>query len=760
MPLGPVPPCLSLILAMTISVPAAANAVPKRPPQQPEQGRLQELARTHNYTLGRPFKVRLTPDGERVLFLRASAKDPVADLFVHTVATGQTERLLSAKSLLRGRTEALSAAEKAERERKRIKTGGFTDYQLSRGGDRSVLKLNGQLFIYDFSDARSLRLVLPAEGSPLTPKLAPGGQRLAFVQGNNLGYVELPPTLPEQDSLELEPIFVTTDGTEMEPNGLAEFVAQEEMSRYDGFWWSPDGEQLAYQKNDYREMESLAIADAARPENEPHRFPYPRPGKRNADVRLFVARLETKTSQEVVWDRAQYPYLAKVVWSRGAPLCFLAQARDQQSQAFLRVDLDRGAARPLFEERDEAWLNIHDSTPRFLADGRSFMWATEEDGAWRLERKHLAEDGLSIVRREVVVPGTAHFHSLIHVDETRRWVWFSGGADPAQLHLFKAPLDGCESPTRVTSDTGWYEATFAANGGAVAITHSSLSSLAETRVSAVDESGTIAEGDLLAHESEQPTSIPQVELISFDKGGGFRGAVLRPRNFDKKARYPVILYVYGGPGFHVVRAQMSAWFIQQWMADHGFIVVSVDGRGTPRRGRGHERALRGAFHEVPLEDQIAGLRALAKHVPQMDLDRVGVYGWSFGGYMAALSVLRRPDVFHVGVAGAPVTDWFYYDTHYTERYLGVPEDSEDDVYASANLLNYAAKLSRPLLLIHGVADDNVYFAHTLQLADALFRADKPFELLPLVGLTHQVADPAVREALFSKVVRFLGERLW
>lgn len=726
------------------------------PPQQPEPGQLAELSRTHSYTLGRPFHVRVSGDGQRVLFLRASATDPVADLFVRE-ASG-VRRLLSAREILGGKTEELSAAEKAERERRRIKTAGFTGFQISADGDRLVLKLDGQLYLHDFSDARTVKVVLP-DGVILNPKLSPSARSLAFVLDDDLHTVDLPESLPKAESLRPTPRRLTDDG-ELTPNGVAEFVAQEEMSRYDGYWWSPDSSRLLFQQNDERALERFTIADAAHPERPAVEFPYPRPGKPNVDVRLFLVPVGGGERTELAWDRETFPYLAKVVWPSKGPLCLLVQARDQRSQAFLRVDGATGRARPLFEERDEAWLNIHDSTPSFLADGLSFLWATEEGGAWRLERKHLSEDLSAVVRREVVVEEKAGFHTLAHVDEGKGWVWFLGGPDPAQMHLYRARLDGKGDPEQATSGVGWNEAAFSSGGRVAAVTRASLLDLPETFVHSVGAHGQLDAGTALPHEAESPKRTPEVELVAPERAGGFRSAVLRPAKFDPKKTYPVVLYVYGGPGHSVVRAQMSAWFVQQWIADHGFIVVSLDGRGTPRRGRDFERALRGRFHDVPLDDQVAGLLALAKHVPQMDLNRVGVYGWSFGGYMSALSVLRRPDVFKAGVAGAPVVDWLYYDTHYTERYLGVPSDGESGAYTLGNLLTYADELERPLMLVHGVADDNVYFAHTLQLADALFMRGKPFELVPLVGLTHQVSDPRVREALFARIVRFLGAQLW
>jgi dipeptidyl-peptidase-4 len=231
-----------------------------------------------------------------------------------------------------------------------------------------------------------------------------------------------------------------------------------------------------------------------------------------------------------------------------------------------------------------------------------------------------------------------------------------------------------------------------------------------------------------------------------------------PRDFDPSKKYPVLVQVYGGPHVNQVRVAPEGHALDQWIADHGYIVVSIDGRGTPRRGRDWERAIRNAFASVPLEDQVAGLRELAKLEPAMDMDRVGITGWSFGGFMAALAVLRRPDVFHAAVAGAPVVDWMDYDNCYTERFLGVP-DSTDTVYAANGLVRWAPNLSRPLLLLHGTRDDNVHFGESLKLADALFRAGRDFELVPMVGQTHGVADIALTYRQHIKTMDFLAKSL-
>jgi dipeptidyl-peptidase-4 len=299
-----------------------------------------------------------------------------------------------------------------------------------------------------------------------------------------------------------------------------------------------------------------------------------------------------------------------------------------------------------------------------------------------------------------------------------------------------------------------HAAAFAKNHAVYALTSALASAMPRTTVHRAD--GTLL-GELPS-VAENPPFVPQAELVKVGDGPGYYAAITRPHRFDAHKRYPVLVDVYGGPGHIQVTTPMNTRLLDQWLADQGFIVVSLDGRGTPGRGRDWERAVSKHFGSVPLDEQVAGLQALGKRFPEMDLDRVGIVGWSFGGYLSALAVLKRPDVFKAAVAGAPVVDWLDYDTHYTERYLGLP-DMDAAAYKEGSLLTYAAGLSRPLLLIHGTADDNVYFRHTLKLSDALFRAGKEFELLPLPGLTHMVPDPVVMQRLWSRIAGHFQQHL-
>ncbi len=298
-----------------------------------------------------------------------------------------------------------------------------------------------------------------------------------------------------------------------------------------------------------------------------------------------------------------------------------------------------------------------------------------------------------------------------------------------------------------------------------AVQEQTLEKMPRTFVRRVSNGGMVGELPSIAAE---PPLTPETTLDRLDgttpetEGNGFHSVTLRPRHFDPdaKKKYPVIVDVYGGPGHLQVVGAMRAYLLDQWLADKGFIVVAIDGHGTPGRGRDWERAIAGHFGSVPLDDQVEALKLLGAQHPEMDMDRVGITGWSFGGYMAALAVLRRPDVFKAAVAGAPVTDWMDYDTCYTERYLGVPDAGRwPDAYREGSLLTYADHLTRPLLLIHGTADDNVYFRHSLNLIDALFRAGQPVDFLPLSSFTHMVPDPVVRSRLEERIVQYFRQHL-
>jgi dipeptidyl-peptidase-4 len=463
-------------------------------------------------------------------------------------------------------------------------------------------------------------------------------------------------------------------------------------------------------------------------------------------VRLGVIPVGGGETTWVEWAAKKYPYLTNVHWQKKGGLTLAVQDRLQTELVLLRADPATGKTTPLCTERDPAWLNLNHDKPHWLEDG-SFLWHGEGKGGPQLEHR----DRTGVLTRVLVGPPEG-FLDIIHVDAKKKEVVYRASTDPTQQHLLRKPVAGGKA-TPLSRGDGLHTAVFGKGGDVFVVTSSLLDAMPASTVYTHGK----PVGPLPSVAVDPPFTVRQ-EIVKVGKGPGFHATVIRPRTFDRARRYPVIVHVYGGPGHQEVQAQMMRRLIDQWLADQGFIVVALDNRGTPGRGRDWERALSRKFGSVPLDDQVAGVKALGAKYPEMDLQRVGVYGWSFGGYLSALAVLRRPDVFRAAVAGAPVVDWLDYDTHYTERYLGLP-DTDRAAYAEASLLTYAKDLKRPLLLIHGTADDNVYFRHTLKLADALFRAGREFELLPLSGLTHLVPDPVVTQRLYGRFAGFFRKHL-
>lgn len=707
-----------------------------------------DLAETRSFSLGAPISATLTPDGKHVLFLRSEPRRPVLRLFEHTVATGQELELLTPEQVLQGTEEQLSPEEKARRERMRVSMRGFTSFQLSKDGVRLLLTLSGRLYVVE----RATRKVtaLPGEGW-FDPRFSPDGLKVGGIKGGEVWVVGL-------ESLSMQAL--TAGATDTLTHGVAEFVAQEEMGRHSGWWWSPDSSAIAFQETDVSGVETLYIANPMRPEVQPEAYRYPRAGTPNARVRLGVVPLTGGDPRWIRWDSEKFPYLARVSWSEvKAPLTLLVQTRAQQDQQLLQADLATGNTSILLSEHDDAWLNLDDQLkfPYWLDGGRQFLWTSEASGFWQLELRDR-----SGARLRAVTPDGFGYTGLEHVDEGRGEVVFSGGPTATERHIYRVSVKG-GVPKALSSGAGFHQLQ-GSREGTVWLSQKSLLD-GTTGAELKDRGGKVL--GVLRSVAEAPPALPRLELrrvrIAAEGPGAVEGAItldaaiIRPASLEIGKKYPVILHVYGGPGAGMVRALPRSYFREQWMADQGYVVISLDGRGTPGRGRVWERATRGNLIELPLTDQARGLVALGAELPELDLERVAVFGWSFGGYFSAMAVMKKPELFKVAAAGAPVVDFADYDTHYTERYLGIPAEAPD-AYRACNVLTYATGLKRPLLLIHGLTDDNVYFLHSMKLSQALFMAGKSFELLPMTG-THMVSDPMQTLMLYTRILGFMESGL-
>jgi dipeptidyl-peptidase 4 len=702
---------------------------------------LEDFSQTRRFLSGRPVGARLLPDNKTVLFLRAQPRSPEQQLLALDVETGAVRELLTPQALLNGAQETLSVEEKARLERQRVTARGFISFKLSDDGARLLTVLSGKPYVYELASGKVTALET-GPGAALDPQFSPDGSHVAYVREHDVYAIDLATNVEKA---------VTTGGTAAKPHGLAEFVAQEEMGRFSGFWWSPDSKSIAWQETDHAGVEQFSVNDPLHPEAQAERFFYPRPGKANAVVRLAVSPVTGGKPHAITWDAKAFPYLATVRWSKGAPLTLVVQSRAQTALQVLKADVASGKTTLLLEEKDAAWLNLVQEFPSWLSDGSAFFWATERTGFTTLELR--GKDGALkstwLGKEHRYLTNIEKGAPSMWFDEPRRTLWYASSPDPKQVQWFKLKEGGAPEP--VQQGEGPQNATLRLFKSNYLVSASSATALPHTTLYSL-EGKKLAELPSVAEE-------PKLKLhLEFKSVAGMEGAVLRPENFKPGTKYPVVLQVYGGPAHLEVLAAKRENLLLQWLANQGFVVVKFDGRGTPRKGRDWERAIQGDFATVPMEDQLKALAALGAQLPELDLKRVGVYGWSFGGYLAALLTMARPEAIKSGVAGAPVVDWLDYDTHYTERYLGVPP-AADAAYAKSSLLTYVPQAKRPLLLIHGTADDNVYFTHTLKLSDALFKAGKPHSVLPLANFTHMVPDPLVNQRLWERIATFFQETL-
>jgi dipeptidyl-peptidase-4 len=658
-----------------------------------------------------------------VVFLRTRAgDDAVTCLWVLDVEAERERLVFDPRSLSNHEDEAsLSDAERARRERVREQAGGVVTYACDRAVERAVFSLGGRLFLAELGGGEVRELDAP--GPVDDPRLDPSGSRIAYVIDGGLHVLAI-------DGVDR--VLATDD----EPDvswGLPEFVAAEEMHRFRGHWWSPDGTRIAATKVDDRPVRVWYITDPTDPATPARAVRYPAAGTENAVVTLTVFDVDTGARVDVLWDRAAFPYLARVDWSDGAPLTLLVQSRDQRATAVVEADHRTGATALLRADADPAWVDVPDDSFSRLDDGR-LVQAVEADDTRRV-----------LIGDLLVTPAGLHVRRIASAGAT---VLFEASEEPTEVHVWRVVPD--REAEQVTDRPGVHTAV---EGGDVVVVTSSTEDDLVPRTEVLREGTVVATIDNLA---ERPTVEPRPIHLSIGTRE-LRGALLLSGGREPERPLPVLLDPYGGPGFQRVVRTSAAFLASQWLADQGFAVLVVDGRGTPGRGSEWERAMFRDF-TVALEDQVDALHAAADRFGFLDTSRVGIRGWSFGGYLAAMAVLRRPDAFHAAVAGAPVTDWRLYDTHYTERYLGSP-DEDPEVYRRNSILEDAVQLDRPLMLIHGLADDNVVVAHTLQLSAALFEGDRRHELTLLPNVTHLSRSQAATENLLRLQLDFLRRAL-
>ncbi len=673
----------------------------------------------------------MADDGSRVLFLRsASGDDPVNALWLFDPANREESLVVDPEELLAGTDPGdLPAAELARRERVRESGSGIVAYDALADLSRVCFALDGRVFLAEVilpgtspgdAEPPPIHVVeLPSTGDAFDPRLSPDGAAVAYVSGSSLRV-----TGTGGDRRLIGGSTPTVSW------GSAEYIAAEEMGRTRGHWWSPDGSRLLVARVDTAGVSEWWISSPVDPTEAPRAIRYPAAGSVNAAVGLAVVDLDGTTT-DVDWQvDGRFEYLADVAWPADGPPTVVAQTRDQKTLVFLEVDPDTGATIERTCLVDDLWVDLVSGAPR-LVDG-AIVTVESRAGTNRL-----------VVDGAAVSPDGLQVRSVVGIDGEGAVV-VRASTDPLDVDVVRVALDGT---TEVLAGGGGVRSA-AVGGGVVVVSTAGMDGPPATIV--------LPGGHLIASHVEEPMVRPEPTFHVVGERD-LRAAVLVPDGHDGSP-LPVLLDPYGGPHAQRVQRARGQFLTSQWFADQGFAVVVTDGRGTPGRGPEWERAVHGDLAAPVLDDQVDALQALATVDDRLDLGRVAVRGWSFGGYLAALAVLRRPDVFHAAIAGAPVTDWRLYDTHYTERYLGDPA-VEPENYARTDLCVEAAWLERPLLLIHGLADDNVVVAHTLQLSQALLEAGRPHRGLPLSGGTHMTPQVEVAENLLLVQLEFLRDAL-
>lgn len=666
-------------------------------------------ARTLRFTLGLPRNITVSPDGRFVRFIRTpDGVTRTGHLWEYDVQRGTELELVDPSTLVRD--DDLPEQERRRRERSRESAAGLVAYDVDDTGRWACFTLSGRLFATHLAMRATHEL---STGGPVVdPHLDPTGRHIAYACGGALRVIDV--------SGENDRELVAEDGAVW---GQAEFIAAEELDRFRGFWWSPDGTALLVERYDESPVPMWHIADPANPQNQPVAQRYPAAGTANADVSLWHVDLADGRRTRV--DLQGLEYLARVSWTRWGPPVVQALSRDQRRSLVLQV-ADDGSTEVLAELADDAWVDVG-PTPQYAPGGRL---VTGESLAESCQR----------------VPGTfLRTVEAVFEDSALVTLW----TDPTSIQVARIATDG--SIDLLTQGDGVHGV--AIGGPTTVIVRSTLDSTA-TGFLVHRPDGAVGR---LRVVSEPAPFHPAPELLRLGDRG-LSAAVLFPRA-QHDGPLPILMDPYGGPHAQRVLASARMFLEPQWLADQGFCVVVADGRGTPGRGPAWEREILHDFAGVTLQDQVDAVQAVCdRYGERVDPSRVAISGWSYGGYLSALAVLKRPDVFHAAVAGAPVTEWRLYDTCYTERYLGHP-DQQPQVYDANSLLPLAPDLQRPLMLIHGLADDNVFAAHTLRLSSALLAAGRTHTVLPLSGVTHMTPQEVVAENLKLQQLQFLKAAL-
>ncbi len=734
-----------------------------------------------------PGQFRFSPDDRWLTFLDSPDDSLSRELFAIDLEAGDQAEVVRVVQPPGGGVseDKLSPEEKLARERLRQRALGVTRYAWAKHGDRLLVPLTGEVWIQDGIEGELRLLVAKGEDArpALDPRFSPDGEQVAFVKGGELWVV------PSAGGSALQ----ITKGVEAgKGRGLAEYIAAEEMSRHSGYWWSPDSRTLAFIEVDETHIPAYRIVHQGKDEvgpaaQEDHGYPFA--GTDNARVRLGVVSAEsgpirwldfdpTEVEALADWaarsgpwthDPARDIYIARVDFKPSGDLCVQIQDRRQLELLLTCFEDARGTPEVAVHERSAVWINLHDLYTPLELDAETaaahpeqvgaYIWASESTG-YRHLSLHTADGVRTLTSGEWMVESVA-------VDEAQQKLWFTATKDdPRQRHLYEIGLDG-EGLRRITEAPGMHSVTLDHTRTHFVDSHSALGQPPRISLRKLADDSLVRDlhpgpgGELDPRIAALDLEAPElVEIQAADGETTLYGAVYKPDpDTYGPGPYPTVVSVYGGP--HAQRVThswgMSIDLRAQYLRDHGYLVFKLDNRGAARRGLAFEGALRHDMGNIELQDQVAGVEWLVE-AGLSDPKRVAIYGWSYGGYMAAMALARAPETFSVAIAGAPVTHWDGYDTHYTERYMGLPQENEAG-YAQSSVMAHVEGMRGKLLLVHGLIDENVHFRHTARLINALIAADKDYELELFPDERHMPRKLADRVYMERRIFEFLRRNL-
>ncbi|HEX2910780.1 MAG TPA: S9 family peptidase [Chloroflexia bacterium] len=685
--------------------------------------------------------------GQKIYYLYTAEDELEQQLRVYDIASGEEKILFGEVKPESGTGAKLSREEELRRERKRTRETGVTSFELA--GEQLLIPSSEGLYIRRNESAEITLLAGTADAQDA--HFSPDGTKIAFVRAGELQIYDL-------QAGTTRTLTTGADESRGITNGLAEYAAQEEMDRSEGYWWSPDGQFIAYAHVDSSNIPAYIIAHQGQAEGieyEEHRYPFA--GQPNARVTLGVISLEGGETRWMNLSSEEDFYLARVAWRPSGDLAVQILSRDQQHLSLLALNLQTGQATTLIEEQSQPWLNLNNDT-RFLKSGE-ILWSSERSGF-----RHLYLYDAQGRELRTLTSGEWQVISVTGLDEEKREVYFIATLpDVLERQLFVVSLDSGE-PTRLTRETGWHECAVSPSFNWLVNRYSNIEqspvvNLYKLAEGKPEKAATLYQSNGI---TVKELGLQAPELTSFttrDGSATLYAAVYNPPELEPGRRYPLIVSVYGGPHAQRVANQwdLTVDLRAQYLAQHGFVVLKVDNRGSFNRGLKFEGAIARDMGRLEVSDQVDGVNFLAQR-DYVDAGRVGIYGWSYGGYMTCMALLRAPEVFKVGVAGAPVTHWDGYDTTYTERYMSTPADNPQG-YEDSAVVSHVENLEGKLLLVHGMVDENVHFRHTARLIDALTEAQKDYDLLIFPEERHMPRDAKGLEYQERRIVEYFQRNL-